>query len=110
MDKWILVVESNCLDPSKEREFNQWYDRIHLPDILAMAGAVRASRYENPNPGEQGGRYIALYELETEDAVGFVQSLAENMGKWIEQERLSPLLQAVSASLYRMITPPVGKE
>ena len=27
----ILFVMSNCSDPSKEDEFNDWYTNIHLP-------------------------------------------------------------------------------
>ena len=28
-------MESDCSDPSREEEFNRWYDDIHLPDVLS---------------------------------------------------------------------------
>jgi hypothetical protein len=34
MAKWLLIVETNCSDPARESEFDEWYDRIHLPDVL----------------------------------------------------------------------------
>jgi len=50
MARYILVVESNCADPAREAEFNEWYDKTHLPDILETPGFVRATRYENTEP------------------------------------------------------------
>ncbi len=67
MERWLLTVESNCCDPSREKEFNDWYNKIHLPDILETPGFVRAVRYENTNPAEGQGKFIAMYEIETDD-------------------------------------------
>ena len=105
MEKWLMSVESNCSDPSKEAEFNEWYDKIHLPDILETPGFLRASRYENANPGEGQGKYLALYEIETEDIGLTMVAFGENVNKKTEQGRLSELVAAVGGGLYRQITP-----
>ena len=68
MEKWILVIASNCSDPAREDEFNDWYDNIHLPDLMKNPGFVRASRFVNPEPSTlESGKYLAIYEIETED-------------------------------------------
>jgi hypothetical protein len=107
LEKWLLAVETNCADHSRENEFNQWYDSIQVPDILETPGILRATRYEDSNPSEGRGKFLVLYEIETED-IG--QTLALEWGitlKKAEQGRSSDLKVMVSASLYRQIAAPV---
>ena len=67
MERWLLVAESNCSDPSRVKEFNQWYDGIHVPDMLETEGFISATRYETVSPTEGRGKFLALYEIETDD-------------------------------------------
>lgn len=107
MEKWLLTVESNCADPSKEKEFNKWYDKIHLPDILETPGFVRAARYENTNPGEGQGKYLAVYEIETDDLAGSLAAFDKIVNARAKQGRMSNLVLACGGSLYRQITAPM---
>lgn len=107
MEKWLLAVETNCNNPSQEKEFNEWYDNTHLRDILSIPGIQRAARYESGNPVEGQGKFLALYEIETEDALQVLAELSEGMTRWTEQGRISELVTILSASLYRQITAPV---
>ncbi len=107
MEKWLLVVETDCNDPSREKEFNDWYDNTHLPDVLGIPAIRRATRYESGNPVEGRGKFIALYEIETDDALQVLAELSEGMGRWTEQGRISGLMNLISGSLYRQITAPV---
>ena len=68
MERWLLTVESNSSDPAREKEFNEWYDNVHLPDVLRIPGIMRAARYENSNATEGQGKFLAFYEIETADA------------------------------------------
>ena len=43
MAKWLLVVGSNCADAARETEFNEWYEKTHLPDVLETLGIKRKS-------------------------------------------------------------------
>ncbi|HEY3654398.1 MAG TPA: hypothetical protein VGL34_05355 [Steroidobacteraceae bacterium] len=66
MAKYCLVVLSNAVD-GRELEFQHWYDSQHIPDVLRVPGFTSAQRFtiaqaENPLPG----RYLAIYEMETE--------------------------------------------
>ncbi len=42
--------------------FNEVYDREHVPNLRAVPGVRRASRYRQPSPTEP--RYLAAYELD----------------------------------------------
>jgi hypothetical protein len=45
-----------------EATFNEVYDREHLPNLRAVAGVQRGSRYRQPSPTEP--RYLAAYEID----------------------------------------------
>ena len=107
MEKWLLTVESNSSDPGREKELNDWYDNIHLPDILETPGFMRASRYENTNPSEGQGKFLAMYEIETNDLAQTMADFAENLNNKTAQGRLSELVMAVGGGMYRQITTPM---
>ena len=107
MGRWLLTVESNCIEPAREKELNDWYDNIHLPDILETPGFISASRYENTNPTEGQGKFIAMYEIETDDLEKTMALFSENVNSKGAQGRMSDAGIAVGGGLYRQITPPV---
>jgi hypothetical protein len=107
MEKWLLVAETNCSTGSRESEFNHWYDTIHVPDILETPGIVRATRYENNDPAEGRGKFLALYEIETEDIDRTIAAFSDIVTRKWEQGRMSELVVAVSASFYRPMGPTV---
>jgi hypothetical protein len=107
MQKWILVAETDCSDPSREREFNQWYDTVHAPDVLETPGILRATRFKNDEPPEGHGKYFAIYEVETEDIRQLSKTFGEIMtSKW-EQGRMSELVAPVHATFYQQMAPPI---
>jgi hypothetical protein len=103
MDKWIFLIGSNCSDPEKEKEFNDWYDNVHLNDVLETPGFTGAIRYENTSPAEGEAKYLAVYQIETDDIDEFMKLSEENIGKKAEAGRISPLLRVVSRGLYKQI-------
>jgi hypothetical protein len=70
-DKFIQIVFSNPLD-GRDDEFNDWYDNVHIPDLLAIPGMLSAQRYDLKNAeiySMEGGtapehRYAIIYEME----------------------------------------------
>ncbi len=107
MENWILAVDTNSSDRSREQEFNDWYDRIHLPDVLSIAEVLRASRYERKDPAEGQGKFVALCEIETDDIEQVWTTIQAKGAEWGKQGRLSELLEIVSTAFCRQITPPV---
>lgn len=69
-EKELFVVFTNAVE-GREDEFNQWYDEVHIPDVMKLDGVVSARRYElrsterpelAPNPSTR--RYVTIYEVE----------------------------------------------
>jgi len=110
MERWFLTVESNCFDPSKEKEFSDWYNNIHLPDILEIPGFMHAAFYENSNPSEGQGKFLATYEIETDDLVVTLAAFNEIVNARAEQGRMSDLGVAVGGGLYRQVSAPLKKK
>ena len=104
MAKWLLVVETNSNDPAREVEFNDWYDNIHLPDVLEAPGVIKATRYENLNPSEGKGKFLALYDIEADDIDQVMKALREIMAKKREEGRMTTLLEGVSSGTYKQIS------
>ncbi|MGA2411140.1 MAG: hypothetical protein ABSG46_12225 [Candidatus Binataceae bacterium] len=69
MAKYTFVVLTNPT-PGKEAEYNDWYNKIHIPDVLNVKGMVGAQRFKladtqmGPAPAH---RYLAIYEIETDN-------------------------------------------
>ena len=104
MAKWLFVVETNCADAAREAEFNEWYDKTHLPDVLETPGFIRATRYENTEPSAGEAKFLATYEIETDDIDGFLKAHTDNMTRKRAEGRISELLLVVSRSFYRQIS------
>jgi hypothetical protein len=101
MARYILKVRTNCSDPEKEVEYNDWYNNVHLPDVLETPGVVRATRYENTNPAEGEAKFVAIYEIETDDIDAFMNALNENIQKKREAGRMNALLVRTHRGLYK---------
>ena len=69
--KFIQIVYSNPVE-GKDDEFNEWYDNVHIPELLAVPGMLSAQRYtlhEAEMYRMEGGRppdhrYAIIYEME----------------------------------------------
>ncbi len=79
MAKYTFVVMTNPV-AGKEDEFNAWYNQNHLPDVLNVPGFVCAQRFRLADV-QMGGdasrayKYLALYEIETDDLAGALKEL-----------------------------------
>lgn len=84
LQRWINQVENNCVDISKEIEFNDWYNNIHLPDVLETPGFLAATRYEMREFRDGRGKFLTSYEIETSD---IERTMAVRLGKRVEEKR-----------------------
>jgi hypothetical protein len=79
MTRPTFVVFTNPTE-GREDEFNNWYDNTHLSDVLKVEGFVAAQRFklaETDPPQEFPHRYLALYEVESDDLGYVTQALSE---------------------------------
>jgi hypothetical protein len=111
MARAILVVQANPSNPEREDEFNRWYNETHLPDVLRVEGYIAAQRFRVVDgvPLAEGlpppsHRYLAVYELDTDDLEAASQRLREQVLQGAIGISDSLDLQSVSVSFYRPVT------
>jgi hypothetical protein len=66
MALYRFLVISNPV-AGREAEFNDWYDHQHLYDVLNVPGFRAAQRFTAVGDTTLPGRYVAIYEMETDD-------------------------------------------
>lgn len=83
MAKYTFVVLTNPT-PGKEAEYNKWYNEQHIPDVLNVPGFVAAQRFRLADAQMTDKapvhRYLALYEIETDDLASALAELKARGG------------------------------
>ena len=69
MAKHLLLVVSSPIE-GRDDDYNRWYSEQHLRDVVKLDGFTGAERFRIVS--EQGtaslpGKYVAIYEMETDD-------------------------------------------
>jgi hypothetical protein len=69
-----FLLNAMNVDPAAEAEFNEWYDKEHIPALGAVPGVLAARRFRatvslQPTGLSRGAnrRYVALYHLVSPD-------------------------------------------
>jgi len=84
MAKYTFIVMTNPV-AGKEAEYNDWYNKHHVPDVLNVPGFACAQRMRLADT-QFGGephktfKYLALYEIETDDLAGTLKELRARGG------------------------------
>jgi hypothetical protein len=104
MSKHCYVVLSGPV-AGQEAEYHRWYNERHLPDVLKVPGFVGAQRFKvsDPHPS-QPARFLALYDIETEDPAASMADLMSRAGtpEMVLTDAMD--MTSVSATLYTAIT------
>lgn len=58
--KFVYLVRSEFGSSEREDEWNEWYDTVHVPDMLSVPGVERAERFAKP---DGSGAYVAIYDF-----------------------------------------------
>ena len=61
----IIQVTACDIQTEHQAEFHQWYNQVHLPEVLACPGWRSAARFESLDGQPQ---FLAIYELDNADA------------------------------------------
>ena len=81
MPKAVMLVWSSPSDPSREDEYNKWYDSVHAPDVLKVPVFTGVTRYKVSEaqfaPVDTPAQYVALYEVDTDDLSAIPQMMAD---------------------------------
>lgn len=80
MTRHLLIVHSEAAPGHDEDDFNDWYDHVHLPEVLKVPGFRAAQRF-TAVPGVHGElpehRYMTSYEIETDDLAATMTTLSQ---------------------------------
>lgn len=91
MTRYYYFAFSDCNDPAREDEYNDWYSNTHLPDMLETPGMLRATRWMAVEPGKNVRKYLALYEFEADDLDEFNRQVGIVGRGTMERGRFSDL-------------------
>jgi hypothetical protein len=80
MPKGILSVQTAPAD-GRDQDYNDWYDNVHIPEILALAGFTSARRFKRADGQDDATPYLAIYEIEADDLQSTFAGLGAAMGK-----------------------------
>lgn len=78
MPRYIMRVMSRPA-AGREDEYNEWYQGVHLRELVALPGFRSARRFRHSRNLVEGDAYpyMALYEIETDDIDAVLQGLRD---------------------------------
>ena len=97
-----LYVVMMDVEPDKEAEFNEIYNKEHIPVLLKVPGVLAAARYKTSTDGVP--RYVAIYELassDVPDSEAFRK--AADSGEW--PHKIRPYTKNHARIVYTRILP-----
>jgi len=117
--QWLMMVRTVNTDPTKEREFNAWYDDIDIPDVLKVPGYWRARRartmQRTTSPAVQSaeaqdqGHYVALYNIESPAIDKTIIDMLMATWKMLSEGRDTPLLRVTERAYYHEYAAPFNR-
>ena len=76
MARYLLLALNGPTDgDGDEATYNDWYDRVHLPDLLALDGVSAARRFKRIRGNRADWPYVAAYEIETDDVDAVMKAM-----------------------------------
>ena len=81
--KTVALEYTSCTNPSREYEFNHWYNKIRLPDLLQTPGIISVHRYRSiaeelvEQLVEVQARYVTLYRISSDDPWSLMQEVTK---------------------------------
>ncbi|MDD5510350.1 MAG: hypothetical protein PHI12_06055 [Dehalococcoidales bacterium] len=88
MTKYLILAYTDAPDPLRENEYNEWYDNIHLPDVLETPGVINGTRYVCTTPNTGPGKFLALYDVESDNINGVMEEMRVIMDRKRKEGRL----------------------
>ncbi len=85
MAKHVLMAFTSPVE-GKETEYNIWYDEIHFPEIPSVPGIISARRFRTQVVNVYGApawKYVAIYEVETDNLGATLKALGETTSEVI---------------------------
>ena len=82
----MLLAWSSPVDAASADEFHEWYEGTHVPEVRAAVPAIVDVRRYGLNDltaeGAPATRFLAVYELKTDDLAGAAKALGAAAGRF----------------------------
>lgn len=99
----VRLIRTNCTDPAQDTSFNEWYDRVHVPDVLSSGMVSRAVRYRKADANDGGPGYLAIHELAWDDLDAVARQVAQTRRRLTDSRGFHPALEIVRAESWKRI-------
>jgi hypothetical protein len=95
----LLAVWTD-IAPEAEQEFNEWYNKEHIPQLLGVPGFLSGRRYQAVE-GEP--KYLALYELTDVSVLkgDAFRQVRESPTEW--SKKIIPLFRNTTIGMYQQL-------
>src|SRR6266481_3843615 len=95
----LLVIWTD-IAPEAEAEFNEWYNKEHIPQLLGVKGFLSGRRYQAI---EGKPKYVAIYELTDENVLkgDSFRAVREQPTSWTK--KMMPLFRNTQRGVFRKI-------
>jgi hypothetical protein len=103
MSRYVFISLMNAVE-GKEAEYDAWYGKVHLPEVLQIPGFVAAQRFRLGAAQLAGmtpkWKYLVVYEIEGESVERALAELSRRIGEgeMIVSPALAPDVAAWSYS------------
>jgi hypothetical protein len=108
MKRFKLLVLSNPRE-GRDQEYNDWYTKRHLAEVVAIPGFVSAQRFKLTDPMgfPHDHRYMAIYEIESDNPKAVMDDMMSRSGTptMVISEALD--LEGATIGLYEECSPVV---
>lgn len=99
MAKYVLVVPSSPHE-GQDDVYKSWYDNVHVHDVCSVPGVKSGRRFiaHAASPNAVPARYLAIYEIETDDPADVVNELGRR--GYAGEMVISPALDTSTAAMF----------
>ena len=125
----IFIIESRCIDPQREQEFNAWYDDVHIPDLLDTGlfsaayrfASVAEGRIVGPGVPDGAARpvpgsgvsapttYLAIHEIDGSPVARTAEFARTHQPRLRAAGRLSDIIEVTWRGVYRTVLSASGR-
>ncbi len=86
----LFLVFTTCTDPRVEDEWNEWYDNVHVPDVMQCGFAYAVTRWVRVDYHPFQTNYLGIYEIEDPDPDAAVRRMAQHSPTLRPKGRVHP--------------------
>ena len=104
----IIYAVKVEIDPVDEYTWDEWNTRLHIPDILAQPGFIRATKYKIDTREGEWSQYLILYEVDSRESLdaylngeAVVRLRADHYSRFGSSSHLSRMVLTPTATVER---------